>query len=35
MSTTAVKMPVWKIVKEAVEEVGSPTTNVMVRDWIL
>lgn len=35
MSTTAVKPPVWKMVKEAVEALGSPTTNVMVRDWIL
>lgn len=26
---------VWQMVKEAVEVLGSPTTNVAVRDWIL
>ena len=27
--------PVWQMVKEAVEALGSPTTNVAVRDWVL
>ncbi len=26
---------VWQMIKEAVEALGSPTTNVAVRDWIL
>ncbi|MFN8007523.1 MAG: hypothetical protein U0V70_10965 [Terriglobia bacterium] len=28
------KLPVWKMVKEAVEALGGKTTNVAVRDWI-
>jgi hypothetical protein len=29
------KLPVWKMVKEAVEALGGTTTNIAVRDWIL
>ncbi len=29
------KIPVWKMVREAVEALGGKTTNVAVRDWIL
>ncbi len=28
------KIPVWKMVREAVEALGGKTTNVAVRDWI-
>jgi endonuclease len=27
--------PVWRLIQQAVESLGSPTTNVAVRDWIL
>lgn len=30
-----VKPPVWKMVREAVEDLGGKTSNVAVRDWIL
>lgn len=29
------KPPVWKMIREAVEDLGGRTTNVAVRDWVL
>jgi len=29
------KPPVWRMVKEAIKEIGSPTTTAAVREWIL
>jgi hypothetical protein len=31
----AIKPPVWRMVRDAVEALGGKTTNVAVRDWIL
>jgi len=35
MADSAGRPPVWQMVKQAVDELGSPTTNVAVRDWVL
>jgi len=35
MVVETTKTPVWKMVKEAVQALGSPTSNLAVRDWIL